>query len=141
RDVWDMPFLLFALMISVGIGALTGISVGLYWHKRLHRIDRQLDELVKGQKVTIYDAPETEFIQIETKIRQLREKLNKQTELKQRQATERAHERERTLQEVVIQERNRLARELHDSVSQQLFAASMMMSAINESTPPEDHAI
>ncbi|HLR69481.1 sensor histidine kinase [Virgibacillus alimentarius] len=141
RDVWDMPFLLFALIIPVMIGAITGISVGLYWHKRLHRIDRQLDELVKGQKVTIYDAPEKEFIQIQTNIRQLREKLNKQTELKQRQATERAHERERTLQEVVIQERNRLARELHDSVSQQLFAASMMMSAINESTPPEDHAI
>src|SRR5699024_8618202 len=43
-------------------------------------------------------------------------------------------EREESLQEVVIQERNRLARDLHDSVSQQLFAASMMMSAINETT-------
>jgi NarL family two-component system sensor histidine kinase LiaS len=37
------------------------------------------------------------------------------------------------VQEIVSQERNRLARELHDSVSQQLFAASMLMSAITES--------
>src|SRR5699024_1469540 len=140
-DVWDMPFLLFALIISVMIGAITGIFVGLNWNKRLHSIDRQRDELVKGQKVTIYDAPEKEFIQIQTNIRQLREKLNKQTEHKQRQATERDNERERTLQEVEIQERNRIARALHDSGSQQLFAASMMRTAINESTPPEDQTI
>lgn len=36
------------------------------------------------------------------------------------------------IEEQVIQERQRLARELHDSVSQQLFAASMLLSAINE---------
>src|SRR5690606_36376116 len=50
----------------------------------------------------------------------------------------RAVEREQSLQEVVLQERNRLARDLHDAVSQQLFAASMMMSAINEGNAPQD---
>lgn len=35
-------------------------------------------------------------------------------------------------EEILENERHRLARELHDSVSQQLFAAMMMMSAINE---------
>src|SRR5699024_3466936 len=56
----------------------------------------------------------------------------------QRLSSERAEEREKSLQEVVVQERNRLARDLHDSVSQQLFAASMMMSAINENTDEND---
>lgn len=37
-----------------------------------------------------------------------------------------------TKEEILEQERHRLARELHDSVSQQLFAAMMMLSAINE---------
>lgn len=37
-----------------------------------------------------------------------------------------------TMEDVVTKERHRLARELHDSVSQQLFAISMMISAINE---------
>lgn len=32
----------------------------------------------------------------------------------------------------MVSERHRLARELHDSVSQQLFAAMMMLSALNE---------
>ncbi len=45
-----------------------------------------------------------------------------------------------TKEEILEQERHRIARELHDSVSQQLFAAMMMLSALNEkreSFPPE----
>ena len=34
------------------------------------------------------------------------------------------------VKKIIEDERQRLARELHDSVSQQLFAASMMLSAI-----------
>lgn len=37
---------------------------------------------------------------------------------------------EETVKQIVEEERQRLARELHDSVSQQLFAASMMLSAL-----------
>jgi len=37
-----------------------------------------------------------------------------------------------TKEEILETERHRIARELHDSVSQQLFAAMMMLSAINE---------
>ena len=37
-----------------------------------------------------------------------------------------------TKEEILEVERHRLARELHDSVSQQLFAAMMMLSALNE---------
>lgn len=61
-----------------------------------------------------------------------------QTKLSQKLANEKAEDHERRIQEMVSQERNRLARELHDSVSQQLFAASMMMSAITESKPVSD---
>lgn len=39
---------------------------------------------------------------------------------------------EDTKEEIIENERNRIARELHDSVSQQLFAANMMVSAIRE---------
>lgn len=39
---------------------------------------------------------------------------------------------EETKEEILEKERHRIARELHDSVSQQLFAAMMMLSAINE---------
>ncbi|MGC3147857.1 histidine kinase dimerization/phosphoacceptor domain-containing protein, partial [Enterococcus faecalis] len=37
-----------------------------------------------------------------------------------------------TKEEILENERLRLARELHESVSQQLFSAMMMLSALNE---------
>lgn len=40
--------------------------------------------------------------------------------------------RKETKEEILSQERHRIARELHDSVSQQLFAGMMILSAINE---------
>lgn len=132
RQVMDMPFLVPVIIIPVFIGAIIGASIGWYWQRQLHRIDRQLNELVQGQKITVNEDVEKELVSIQETIEKLQEKFNKQAELAQRLATERAHEREKSLQEIVVEERNRLARELHDSVSQQLFAASMMMSAITE---------
>lgn len=43
-----------------------------------------------------------------------------------------------TKEEILELERHRLARELHDSVSQQLFAAMMMMSALTEQAEKRD---
>ena len=43
-----------------------------------------------------------------------------------------------TREEILELERHRLARELHDSVSQQLFAAMMMMSALTEQAEKTD---
>ncbi|MGX7106764.1 sensor histidine kinase [Hutsoniella sourekii] len=39
---------------------------------------------------------------------------------------------ESTREEIILEERKRIARELHDSVSQQLFASMMLLAAINE---------
>lgn len=50
----------------------------------------------------------------------------------QRLTNDQANIQEKKVQERLVQERQRLARELHDSVSQQLFAASMLLSATNE---------
>ncbi|WP_099159960.1 sensor histidine kinase [Virgibacillus ndiopensis] len=141
RTISGIPFILLLIMVPVLAGVVIGITTGWYWRQRFHWIDRQLDEVVKGQKLSNDEEPYKELDNIKQRIEQIQEKFMIQTEHAQRLATERANEREKSLQEVVVQERNRLARELHDSVSQQLFAASMMMSAINEANPPEDDAI
>ncbi|MFC2949217.1 sensor histidine kinase [Virgibacillus sediminis] len=140
QKIGDFSFLASILGIVAVIGVIAGISTGWYWKERLYQIDRKLVQMVKGQKVDEEEAYR-ELDSIQKHMRELQEKIRQQAEYSQRLATERATEREKSLQEIVVQERNRLARELHDSVSQQLFAASMMMSAINESNPPEDTAI
>lgn len=128
----DVSYIVLVITVPLVIGSIIGISVGWYWRQHLRKIDRQLKEVIKGQTVTVVADQDIELEKINESIQELQEKWKKLTERSQKQATERAKEREKSLQEVVIQERNRLARELHDSVSQQLFAASMMMSAINE---------
>lgn len=52
----------------------------------------------------------------------------------QRKVNEQSETREKEIQTVVENERNRLARELHDSVSQQLFGASMLLSTLQETS-------
>lgn len=47
-------------------------------------------------------------------------------------SNERAENQDKLIQEQLVMERQRLARELHDSVSQQLFAASMLLSSMTE---------
>lgn len=134
QRVFDLPY---AAVIIIGF-FLTGLVCGLIyhiaWHGKLQQIEKQLLLLMKGQLLEEDDLTERDLSAIMKLLLQLQEKIKLQVELSQRLATERAKERENSLQEVIIQERNRLARELHDSVSQQLFAASMMMSAINETT-------
>lgn len=139
--IYDVPFWGIMLGIPTIFGTIIGTTRGLYWKQRLSRIDRQLNKIIKGQKLIKDEEKLNDISFIEESIEQIQNKFDKQIEHAQKQATERIEEREKGLQEVVIQERNRLARELHDSVSQQLFAASMMMSAINETNPPENSQI
>ncbi|MBN8236165.1 sensor histidine kinase [Halobacillus kuroshimensis] len=136
REVLDLPYGFLILLLSLFMGLVTGTAQGWYWRRQLTHIEQQLGEVVKGSPLETDTADLAEVKRIEDRMKQLEDKIVKQAELSQRMVTERAEEREKSLQEVVIQERNRLARELHDSVSQQLFAASMMMSAINET---KDH--
>ncbi|WP_027953372.1 MULTISPECIES: sensor histidine kinase [Halobacillus] len=136
REVLDLPYGFLILLLSLFMGLVTGTAQGWYWRRQFTHIEQQLGEVVKGSPLETDTADLAEVKRIEDRMKQLEDKIVKQAELSQRMVTERAEEREKSLQEVVIQERNRLARELHDSVSQQLFAASMMMSAINET---KDH--
>lgn len=56
-------------------------------------------------------------------------------------SNERIQLEDEQIQEKIIIERQRLARELHDSVSQQLFAASMMLSALSEQQVPQPKTV
>ena len=65
------------------------------------------------------------------------ELIHTQRSLLQRISNEKVVANDTVVQERLIIERQRLARELHDSVSQQLFAASMMLSAMTEQAANE----
>ncbi|WP_078379254.1 sensor histidine kinase [Sutcliffiella halmapala] len=132
--VFDLPFILFALSISIFLGALIGLASGLYWRKQFASISNSLIQVEQGRNIEWDNQSSIQDIdEIESEIKKIQKQMKEQTKIAQKLANEKAVDLENRIQEIVSQERNRLARELHDSVSQQLFAASMLMSALTES--------
>ena len=70
-------------------------------------------------------------------LRDAHELIETQRSSLQRLSSEKVETNDAIVQERLLAERQRLARELHDSVSQQLFAASMLLSALTEQEQSE----
>jgi len=123
-------FLLIA-GISIFIGGMVGIFVSLYVNKPLRSMARVLSEIERGH---FFDSPVDmtfkEFSALESSIAKLTSKTEEQSLMIQKKTNEYAEEKQNIFEEAIAVERGRLARELHDSVSQQLFAISMMSSAL-----------
>ncbi|WP_413302886.1 sensor histidine kinase [Bacillus sp. 1P10SD] len=133
RHFMDIPFVIFIPAFSIVMGILLGAVSGLFWRKQFLAIDHSLHQLEQGRVMDAEGKPAIAEMQtIAERIDKIGKQMSEQVKLSQRLATEKVEDQEARIQEMIEQERNRLARELHDSVSQQLFAASMMMSAINE---------
>lgn len=131
------PVIIIALIAVVAL--LMAIITTLTWRQYAVYTEKQLERLLHDEQLLSENYKELK--KIDAYIHELQTKNQHQIEHAQQLATKNATEREQSLQEVVIQERSRLARDLHDSVSQQLFAASMMMSAINEANELADKGV
>ena len=130
KEIMGIPFIICIPAVATFIGAIVGGSIGYYWQKNLDIIAADLAQLELGKSIK-NSSPELENVY--EKMNTIQQHLAKQISISQKLANERSEVQEKRIQEIVSQERNRLARELHDSVSQQLFGASMLMSAITES--------
>jgi NarL family two-component system sensor histidine kinase LiaS len=141
KRVLDIPFIILVPSVSIVIGILFGFMSGQFWKKEIQVIDEGLHQMEEGRPLELESSSLPEIQTISTRMNKIQKQIIEQAKLSQRLATEAALDQDKQMQEIVFQERNRLARELHDSVSQQLFAASMMMSAINETKDSTENEI
>lgn len=133
KKVMELPFVVFVAVITVIGGVVAGLLAGLFWRKELETISLTLDQVVAGNKLSASKLANIEELNVVwEKLEDVQHHIYEQTKLSQRLTNERVEAQEKDIQKVISEERNRLARELHDSVSQELFAASMLVSAINE---------
>ncbi|MEH7237849.1 sensor histidine kinase [Bacillus sp. JJ1562] len=133
-ELMDLPYIILALSLSLIGGLVFGMISGVLRSKQLVSVSDAIYQIEMGRPLP--EIPENQSAEITTiwdRIKKVQTHIAEQTKLSQKLANEKAEDQEKRIQKIVSDERNRLARELHDSVSQQLFAASMMMSAINES--------
>ncbi|MCM3217395.1 sensor histidine kinase [Niallia taxi] len=147
NDIWekqvlDIPFVLFLVSADVAIGLFFGVMSGYSWRKQFNALDGIIHSGDKNKELERESSGFYEEIHsLGAKITNVQNKLKEQIRLSQKLVTEQAEDQHSRVQAVIADERNRLARELHDSVSQQLFAASMLLSAINERRQPEGDPI
>ncbi|GIN89949.1 sensor histidine kinase [Siminovitchia terrae] len=137
-----VPNVFFILAVCLLVGSIAGYIVGISIDKKVEKIEWSLLELEGGNydRVSIPPAKNDNFPSIWQGIENIRARLKEQTLLYQKFTNERVKWNRELKEEVLTKERNRLARELHDSVSQQLFAATMLLSAINQSPDPTSEA-
>lgn len=132
-----MPVLLYLIMIAFIGGVAVFLILG-YWQKRLLTpLVTELHQVANGDveeratfqaqieqypylKDSLYD-----LLQVKRQLRTISLEI-------QRLTAQPSPVDGQTKEEILTHERQRLARELHDSVSQELFAAMMMLSAMNE---------
>lgn len=114
---------------------VVGILFGLYHSLRLKmRLDKLRETLLMWEKGSwSQTAPEwgsDEWARLGEQMDRIGKKWGDQISSLQRLSTNNAQLAEQARVSAIIEERQRLARELHDAVSQQLFAISMTATAV-----------
>lgn len=109
------PFLLVTTIISVIVGTLFGFVTTRGFTRRFKRLSRTVDNWSQGNfSLDVKDSSGDEIGQLVRQLNHMAEQLQNLLQMRQKLAT--------------LEERNRLARDLHDSVKQQVFAVSMQVS-------------
>ncbi len=119
----------------IGIVAATGGVYG-YWTsskttRRLEQIREVMLSLEKGNlSRTVPLLGEDEIGRLGEQLNQITKKWEEQVTTLQRLSSNNAQLAQKAKYSAIVEERQRLARELHDAVSQQLFAISMTATAV-----------
>lgn len=126
----ELPIGAWVIIASVALAIYMAIWSNTLERKRSKSIEQALANILATEQVKPLAKQLPKRMQ--TSIQQIEHVIQTQKMSLKKMIDETAETEERLIQERVVEERQRLARELHDSVSQQLFAASMLLSAINE---------
>lgn len=138
-QVWHYPLyiIMLASIITLSIAFATLFTLDVA--RPFDSINARLNWLVQGQyHQPIFDQeiPSSQQIQslylINHAILTLRDQLGHLSSELQEYTAGPTFVGEHTEEEIIERERHRIARELHDSVSQQLFAATMLISTLNQ---------
>ncbi len=133
RELVGIPVAIWMVLVIIITGLTSGYIQAAPFRRR---IDQLLHGATRYERGTFSHRVEVEG---EDEVAELAERMNgmakhieEQVASLQRLSSERAEMQETVKKAAVTEERQRLARDLHDAVSQQLFAISMMTAAIKQ---------
>lgn len=133
------PLLLYLLLFALITSSIIFGSYKIIERRKAKKIEDALRMLNSGEySAQIFlnmfsdETPVQINQMIDREILQLHEKMMLISEEAVSSAQQATVISEETREEILEKERHRIARELHDSVSQQLFAAAMLLSTVQE---------
>jgi len=133
----NVPLLIYVLLFSLVTAILIFSYLKISEKRKVKKIAESLKMLNEGQyRADIFlnmfsdETPVQINEDIDREILKLHEKMMLISEEAVSSAQQASTISEESKEEILEEERHRIARELHDSVSQQLFAAAMLLSTV-----------
>lgn len=134
-----VSLIFYLILFSLGLSVLTLSYLRAFEKKKLRKVEEGLRMMSQGHySASIFmdmyslETPLQINEEVDRQFLKLHEKLMFMADQALKNAQESKGVTAESREEILENERRRIARELHDSVSQQLFAASMMLSAANQ---------
>lgn len=120
------------VLLPIGLGAVYGFFQGYRVKRRLDSVRETLVTWEKGgvTSAIMPDMGNDEVGRLGEQLGRISKRWEEQVNSLQRLSTNNAQLAEQARVTAIVEERQRLARELHDAVSQQLFAISMTATAV-----------
>ncbi len=138
----QIPILVLIAALALALGLLAGYRYGNRLKRRLECLWESILHFERGDFGHRVPAlGDDEIGLVADRLNEMAERVERHVASLQRLSTLQAQWREQVKKAAIIEERQRLARELHDAVSQQLFAISMMSSAVLEQIPEGDNPL
>jgi signal transduction histidine kinase len=120
-NLWQ-PAGIYFLLLAVLLGTVTGVLISRNLVRRLNRIGQAASNWSRGEfQVMVEDHSRDELGQLVSDLNSMAEQFKSLLSARQTLA--------------VIEERNRLARELHDSVKQHVFTNALLVRAARKVLP------
>ncbi|AOZ92065.1 sensor histidine kinase [Paenibacillus crassostreae] len=127
NNVMWVYYSLGIITFTVVIGYMAGQRV----QRGIDTLDFNMLQVAKGNLSVRMPVPEDQsFARVYYEFNTMMDALEKKMKLLQRLGVQEVIEKEKAAENAVIEERRRMARDLHDTVSQQLFAIHMSASAL-----------
>lgn len=128
-----MNWWLFGISTVIVVSLIMGYVAGVRLQRRLDVLHLSMMQVIKGnwsERIPLGD--EASFDQLYEDFNRMVDVMEKKLRLLQKMSERQVMDREKDCEAVVLEERRRLARDLHDTVSQQLFALHMASSSLSK---------
>ncbi|ASA26178.1 sensor histidine kinase [Paenibacillus donghaensis] len=130
-EVADSRMWLYLCLIIVLFAVVVGYMAGQRIQRRIDDLDLNMLQVAKGNlSVRMANSEDQSFARVYHEFNMMMDTVENKMQILQRLGEQEVIEKEQAAESAVLEERRRMARDLHDTVSQQLFAIHMSASSL-----------